>query len=114
MRSILYGGCVLLTLTCPVAAQSVSAEAQARVVSLLVNIQTQCSKHFAIDRVLVDQYAVASARIGQQMIGEKAFNRMGMKELVRRQKEVDATGVVMWCNYQRPNLNELGLKAFLD
>lgn len=95
-------------------AETISAEGQARVLSLLVNIQMQCSKHFSIDRLLVDQYAVASARIGQNLIGEKAFNKLADRELARRDKEVRATGLKMWCTYQRPNLNELGLKAFLD
>jgi hypothetical protein len=89
-------------------------EGAARTFSKLAFVAGDCSKIMVVNKDLVEQYIGASTRIGQQMVGQKQFKTITMKEMKRREKEVRATGLDAWCNYQKSDLNTQGLKAFSD
>jgi hypothetical protein len=47
---------------------------------------------------------------GAKVAGAEKFRALINTELMRRNNEVKVTGPAQWCNYQRANLEHLGIK----
>lgn len=97
-----------------VCAQNITPEGTARVISLHFYVAELCSKYYTVDRDLAFQYALASAEIGNKMVGIKPFGQIAKKETQRRAQEIKITGEAQWCVYQRANLNQSGSAVFLN
>jgi hypothetical protein len=50
-------------------------------------------------------------KVGAKAVGESQFRAILKGELARRNDEIKITGPKQWCNYQRGNLQTLGVKG---
>ncbi|MDN3627239.1 hypothetical protein [Methylobacterium isbiliense] len=73
-----------------------------------------CPAYANVDRALAKKLSLAFAEIGSNSVGSKKFSTIFKKELDRRANEIKATGPQMWCNYQKPNMKEIGANIFID
>lgn len=101
-------------LTASAKAETITAEGQARTVSLMAVIGGECPRVARINDHVVKQYLDFSIIIGRKMIGKEKFDRLSMREVSRRMNEFKATGAAAWCGYQRANMEKIGINAFID
>jgi clan AA aspartic protease (TIGR02281 family) len=94
----------------PVRAQDINVEGVVRSLSLYFAIRTICPQFFPIDPVVARNWEQMYLDVGAKMVGEEKLRALMNSEMLRRNKEVRVTGPAQWCNYQRGNLERLGVK----
>jgi clan AA aspartic protease (TIGR02281 family) len=81
----------------------------ARSVSLFSGIRSVCAQFHAIDPAVARKWEQFNFAVGMKIAGEQKFKAIMEAEWSRRNNEVKITGPEQWCNYQRGNLQALGI-----
>jgi hypothetical protein len=123
MNRILNSGVACASWSCAVVfastvlvhAQNITIEGVTRTVSMYSGISSICSEFYEIDDEAVRKYWQVIFDSGIAIAGAEKFRTMLEAEMIRRSKEVEITGRAQWCQYQRANQEQLGLKdIFLE
>jgi hypothetical protein len=94
----------------PARAQDINIEGVAHSLSLFWAIRTICPQFYPIDPVVARNWEQVYLEAGAKVAGAEKFRALINTELMRRNNEVKVTGPAQWCNYQRANLEHLGIK----
>jgi hypothetical protein len=83
-------------------AQEITLDAIARSVSL-VNAIYHCRQYYPIDKALLERFDRAFNDVGEKVAAKEGENWRAIlrAEIERRHNEVVATGLQVWCSYQR-------------
>jgi hypothetical protein len=83
-------------------AQDITLDAVARSVSL-VNAIYHCRQYYPIDTALLERFDRAFNDVGEKVAAKEGENWRAIlrAEIERRHNEMVATGLQVWCSYQR-------------
>jgi hypothetical protein len=83
-------------------AQDITLDGVARSVSL-VNAIFNCRQYYPIDTALLERFDRAFNDVGEEVAAKEGENWRAIlrAEIERRHYEVVATGLQVWCSYQR-------------